>query len=101
MPDTTADQETEPLRVHINADARQVWVMLREPSLLAQWHGWEVEGLEEEIEVIYFSDATESGDHTSLTLGGGYIFTLEPVGDGTKPTVARSDAAPGPDEPPE
>lgn len=101
MSDTTVDQETEPLSVHINADARQVWVMLREPSLIAQWHGWEVEGLEEEIDLIYFSDAAESADHKSLTLGGRYTFTLEPVGDGTKVTVARSDAAPGPDDPPE
>ncbi|MCG2622824.1 SRPBCC domain-containing protein [Arthrobacter sp. I2-34] len=101
MSDSTVDTETEPLSVHINADARQVWVMLREPSRLAQWHGWETEGLDEEIELIYFSDAVESADHRSLTLGGRYTFTLEPVGDGTKVTVARSGAAPGPNEPPE
>ncbi|MFD1213095.1 SRPBCC domain-containing protein [Arthrobacter sp. GCM10027362] len=85
MSDTTV--ETEPLSVHINADARQVWVMLREPSRIAQWHGWETEGLEDEINRIYFTNATEGQDHKSLTLGG-YTFALEPVGDGTQLTLA-------------
>jgi uncharacterized protein YndB with AHSA1/START domain len=101
MSDTTGDTGTEPLGVHINADARQVWVMLREPSLIAQWHGWETDGLEEEIELIYFSDAAESADHKALTLGGRYTFALEPAGDGTRLTVAASGAAPGPGDPPE
>ncbi|NKX56439.1 SRPBCC family protein [Arthrobacter mobilis] len=90
MSDTTVG--TEPLSVHINADARQVWVMLREPSLIAQWHGWEAGGLEDEINQIYFTDAVESDDHKSLTLGGRYTFTLEPVEDGTVLTLERSGA---------
>jgi uncharacterized protein YndB with AHSA1/START domain len=98
MSDSTVDTETEPLSVHINADARQVWVMLREPSMIAQWHGWELEGLEDEINQIYFTGAVEGEDHKSLALDG-YTFTLEPVGDGTRLTVARTGA--GPDVPEE
>lgn len=99
MSDSTVDTKTEPLSVHVNADARQVWVMLREPSLVAQWHGWEAEGLEDEIRQIYFTNATEAADHKSLDLGGRYTFTLEPVGDGTVLTVAPgSEGGQEPDE---
>ncbi|EMY33176.1 hypothetical protein D477_016290 [Arthrobacter crystallopoietes BAB-32] len=83
-----------PLSVHINADARQVWVMLREPSLIAQWHGWELDSLEDEINLIYFTDATESEDHLKLVANGGNTFTLEPVGDGTRVTLERGPVDP-------
>ena len=78
-----------PLSVHINADAQQVWVMLREPSRIAQWHGWELDSLEDEINEIYFTDATEGEDHRRLVTNGGDTFTLEPVGDGTQVTLER------------
>ncbi|MGP9501573.1 hypothetical protein ACT3TS_05090 [Specibacter sp. AOP5-B1-6] len=41
------------LSVLVNADAEQLWHMLREPARIAQWHGWEIEGLEEEVRQIY------------------------------------------------
>ena len=40
---------TNNLSVVINADAQQVWTMLREPSLVAQWHGWDADDLGAEI----------------------------------------------------
>ena len=55
---------TNNLSVVINADAPQVWTMLREPSKVAQWHGWQAEDLDSEIKEIYFSgDVQESPDH--------------------------------------
>lgn len=82
--------EQRDLSVHINADAAQVWVMLREPSKVAQWHGWEYEELQDEIKQIYFTNATEDDHHSILTLGGGDRFVLEPVGDGTRVSLERA-----------
>ena len=82
---------TNNLSVVINADAPQVWTMLREPSRVAQWHGWQTEGLEAEIKEIYFSgDVDESQDHTSFTVNGGDTFELRPVENGTLVSVTRA-----------
>ena len=82
---------TSQLSVLINADAEQLWLMLREPAKIAQWHGWEMKGLAEEIQLIYYSDAVESPDHLSLDLGDGDVFTLEPCSDGTRLTLTRGE----------
>ncbi|MBT2515290.1 SRPBCC domain-containing protein [Arthrobacter sp. ISL-30] len=82
---------TNNLSVVMNCDAQQVWAMLREPSLVAQWHGWESEDLRNEINQIYFSDTVvEAPDHTSLTVAGGDVFELRPVPTGTEVKVTRS-----------
>ncbi|MHA7275519.1 SRPBCC family protein [Arthrobacter sp. HLT1-21] len=85
-----------PLSVHINADARQVWVMLREPAKVAQWHGWDYDGLAEEIRLIYFSvGVAEAPNHLSLTLEDGDTFLAVPGPDGTVVTVERGQPEPG------
>lgn len=66
--------------------------MLREPAKIAQWHGWDVPDLDEEIDQIYFSDAVESNDHKELTVDGGDRFILEPVPDGIQVSVKRAPA---------
>lgn len=81
--------DTNPLSVLVNADAEQVWRMLREPAKTAQWHGWEMEGLDDEIQQIYYSDVLESPDHLRLELEMGDVFTLEPRPDGTLVTLTR------------
>lgn len=84
-----------PLSVHINADARQVWLMLREPRLVRQWHGWDAETLDEEIRSIYFAPSVIEGpDHTFLTVDGGDTFQIEPVRDGCVVTIERVEAEP-------
>ncbi len=80
---------TNQLSVLINADAEQVWLMLREPARIAQWHGWDMDGLDEEIRQVYDSNVVESGDHLRLTLEMGDVFTLEPRPDGTLLTMTR------------
>ncbi|GAA1118175.1 SRPBCC domain-containing protein [Arthrobacter flavus] len=85
---TVGKDGANPLSVHINADARQIWVMLREPAKVAQWHGWDYDGLAEEIRLIFFSPGVVEGqDHRSLTLEDGDTFLLEPGPDGTVVTV--------------
>jgi hypothetical protein len=82
---------TNNLSVVINADAPQVWTMLREPGKVAQWHGWEAEDQAAEIKEIYFSKTVvEAPDHTSLTVDGGDVFTLKPVPAGTEVSVTRA-----------
>ena len=82
---------TNNLSVVINADAPQVWTMLREPSKVAQWHGWEADDLAAEIKEIYFGDqVAEAPDHTSLTTNGGDVFELKPVPTGTQVSVTRA-----------
>lgn len=95
---TAAAEVLNPLSVHINADARQVWVMLREPAKVAQWHGWDYDGLAEEIRLIFFSPGVaEAPDHLSLTLEDGDTFTVVPGPDGTVVTVERGHPEPGSD----
>ncbi|MGO4384689.1 SRPBCC family protein [Specibacter sp. RAF43] len=79
------------LSVLVNADAEQVWLMLREPARIAQWHGWQTEGLDAEIHQIY-DDVTESPDHLRLEMNQGDVFTLEPRPDGTLLTLTRGQA---------
>lgn len=95
---TDSDGGANPLSVHVNADARQVWVMLREPAKVAQWHGWDYDGLAEEIRLIYFSPGVvEGSDHLSLTLEDGDTFRLTPGRDGTEVTLERGLPEPGSD----
>ncbi|MEO5781149.1 MULTISPECIES: SRPBCC domain-containing protein [Arthrobacter] len=82
---------TNNLSVVINSDAQQVWTMLREPALVAQWHGWTADDQAAEINEIYFSpNVVEAADHTSLKVDGGDIFTLHPVQTGTEVSITRS-----------
>ncbi len=82
---------TNNLSVVINSDAQQVWTMLREPALVAQWHGWNADDQAAEINEIYFSpNVVEGADHTSLVVDGGDIFTLHPVQTGTEVSITRS-----------
>ena len=80
---------TTQLSVLINADAEQVWLMLREPAKLAQWHGWDMDGLDAEIQEVYHANVSESADHLRLNLEMGDFFTLQPRPDGTLLTLTR------------
>ncbi|MDJ0317941.1 SRPBCC family protein [Arthrobacter antibioticus] len=80
---------TSQLSVLINADAEQLWHMLREPNRIAQWHGWEMESLDDEIQEIYYSNAIEGPNHLRLEVNMGDTFTLEPRPDGTLVTLSR------------
>ncbi|MDQ0851686.1 hypothetical protein QFZ65_003624 [Arthrobacter sp. B3I9] len=82
---------TNNLSVVINSDAQQVWTMLREPSKVAEWHGWQADDQAAEINEIYFSpNVVEGADHTSLVVDGGDVFTLKPVPTGTEVSVTRA-----------
>jgi len=55
--------------MEINASPDEVWHALRDREQLRRWHGWHTDGLDEEIDVIYFSDEVREDGHT-LSMGG-------------------------------
>ncbi|MEU8222166.1 hypothetical protein [Kribbella sp. NPDC048915] len=74
------------------APVEAVWDALRSKDKIRHWHGWEYEGpqggLEEEIDLIYFTEFTEDG--TTLRLGSGDEFVLEAVDGGCRITLTRA-----------
>jgi hypothetical protein len=80
----------------IAAPFETVWRALREPAEIRRWHGWEYDGLDEEIEAIYVSGATASEeDGTIDLLEVGTRFGVEREGNRTIVRVTK--AAPAAD----
>lgn len=82
------------VEVAIGAPAGVVWRALREPAELRRWHGWEFDGLDDEIDFVYLGDSAADDERMTLDTGGG-VFALEPRDDGT--TVVRV-TRPAPDD---
>ncbi|TCO47103.1 hypothetical protein EV646_106343 [Kribbella antiqua] len=78
--------------VTVAAPVEAVWDAMRDKEKIRHWHGWEVEGdgLEQEIDLIYFSDVTADEDSRILTLGNGDQFVVEPVEGGSRVTLTRA-----------
>ncbi|MFF1821576.1 hypothetical protein ACFVWG_30015 [Kribbella sp. NPDC058245] len=78
--------------VTVAAPVEAVWNALRDKEKIRHWHGWEYAGpqggLEEEIDQIYFTEVAEDG--TTLTLGNGDEFVVEPVEGGSRITLTRA-----------
>lgn len=85
-------EETPQIVVTVAAPVEAVWNALRDKEKIRHWHGWEYEGpqggLEEEIDLIYYTQAVEDG--TTLTLGSGDKFVVEPVEGGSRITLTRA-----------
>jgi uncharacterized protein YndB with AHSA1/START domain len=43
------------------ADADEVWRHLREPELIRRWFGWDYDGLDDEIDLIFLREAIATG----------------------------------------
>jgi hypothetical protein len=52
----------------IAAPFETVWRALRDPAEIRRWHGWEYDGLDDEIEAIYVSGATASKEDGTIDL---------------------------------
>ncbi|GIG71571.1 SRPBCC family protein [Phytomonospora endophytica] len=94
MNDSTPDPIV--IEVTVAASPAEVWPALRDPALIRRWHGWHVEGLDEEIALIYGSDFTEDPDHYTLRLGVEH-FSLHPAGDSTIVRLTRAPRGAQPD----
>jgi len=78
------------IKVTIAAPIDTVWAALRDKNTIRHWHGWEFEGLDDEIDLIYFSNLTEDAAARTLSVQEGDVIRLEPDGDGTRVTLTRA-----------
>ena len=69
------------------------WAYLREPALIRRWFGWEYEGLDHEIDVIFLQEAAVDDRGRTLEWDGGIQegdrFALEDIGLQTLLRVTR------------
>jgi hypothetical protein len=93
------------VEVPIAAPVDEVWRWLRDPERIRRWHGWEYDGLDEEIRAIYLDGAEADEGARRLGFAGvGTTFEVEepaagrtrlrvtepaPVGDDTFDEVAE------------
>lgn len=63
------------VEVSVVAPREALWPALTDPTLIRRWHGWDYDGLDDEIEQIY-STAVADPDAYTLELGNGDRFSL-------------------------
>lgn len=99
-------EETPRIVVTVAAPVEAVWDALRDKEKIRHWHGWEYEGgpesgseggLDQEIDVIYFTGVTADAESRTLTLGDGDNFVVEPVEGGSRITLTRAPYGANPD----
>ena len=78
------------VEVVIEAPVETVWRAMRDPAEIRHWFGWDYEGLEEEIQVIFFQDSTADDDAHVLDGGAEGVIALEARGDQTVVRVTRA-----------
>lgn len=97
---TRSENNTPQLSLVIKAPIDAVWQALRDRKKLSQWHGWDTPTLADEIENIYFTNATEetAEDKKILIVNGGDAFILEANGDDSaRLTLVRADLSGDPE----
>ncbi|TCM45224.1 SRPBCC domain-containing protein [Kribbella sp. VKM Ac-2568] len=85
--------ETPVIVVTVAAPVEAVWDALRDKEKIRHWHGWEYEGLDAEIDLIFFTGYTEdAGESESrmLEIHGGDRFVVEPAEGGSRITLTRA-----------
>jgi uncharacterized protein YndB with AHSA1/START domain len=91
------DDETPRIEITVAAPVDEVWDALRTKDTIRHWHGWDYEGLDAEIDLIFFQHVTEDAEARTLDVQGGDLFRLEPDGEGTKVTLTRAPRGVNPD----
>ncbi|MBX9243984.1 hypothetical protein ICW40_04075 [Actinotalea ferrariae] len=74
----------------IAAAPDDVWTALRDPEVVGRWFGWDYEGLDAEIRLIFGDAVTADDAARTLSWPDGDRFELEAEGDGTRLRVART-----------
>ena len=85
------------IEVTIAAPVDVVWDALRSKDKIRHWMGWDYDGLDDEIDLIFFTETVEDASARSLTLHGGDEIRLEPLGEGTRVTLTRAPRGDNPD----
>jgi hypothetical protein len=94
-----ADNERVLIDVTIAAPRSDVWQALRDPTIIAQWFGWDYESLPEEIEFIFGKGPTSADEASGMLQFGAWEgssdrFELTDVADGkTRLRVVRASPA--------
>jgi hypothetical protein len=73
----------------ITSPIETVWSALRDPEKIAQWFGWEYDGLADEISEYFIISPTEDPQQHSLHLSSGDDIELKAVGERTVFTAYR------------
>lgn len=93
---TNIREEPFELRITLPAPAPTVWAHLRRPELIRRWHGWETDGLDDEIQSVYLDCARVDVEDRSVRIGG-HLFELMEAGSETTLTVTRCNPVDGSD----
>lgn len=94
MSQPSSDQ-TPIIEVTVAAPIDDVWSALREPGRLRNWHGWEydlpdgTDGLDAEIQTIYFNPAVREEPPTRLFIGTDFV-DLAQVDGGVRVRITRA-----------
>jgi hypothetical protein len=75
MPDRAVAVE-----ITIAAPFSAVWNALRDPDEIRRWHGWEYDGLDDEIATIYLRDVEVDEAAGTIAIADGSRFELEDRG---------------------
>lgn len=82
--------ETPRIEVTVAAPIDTVWAALRDKKTIRHWHGWDADGLDDEIDLIYFNHMAEDAEARTLGVQEGDLIRLTPDGDGTRVTLTRA-----------
>jgi uncharacterized protein YndB with AHSA1/START domain len=78
------------VEIVIGATADTVWRALREPAEIRRWFGWDYEGIDDEIQEIFHTDATVDETARSIEFGAKDRIELEARGDQTVVRLVRA-----------
>lgn len=81
---------TPRIEVTVAASINDVWTALRDRDQIRNWHGWDFDGLDAEIDLIYFQHFTESPVEFQLSVQDGDEIRLTTEGDGTRVVLTRA-----------
>jgi hypothetical protein len=77
------------IEVTIAAPADEVWRSLRDRERIAQWFGWDYDGLEDGIDHIFFANARSDDAARTISFGRGDRIEVEPRGAGCVLRIVR------------
>jgi uncharacterized protein YndB with AHSA1/START domain len=76
--------------VVIAAPADTVWRALRDRTEIRRWFGWDYEGIDDEIDMIFFGEGTADDAARTLDFGPAGRLALEDQGDRTIVRLVRA-----------
>jgi hypothetical protein len=86
------------IEVTVAGEVDTVWDALRDKQIIRQWHGWDYDGLDDEIDLVYFTDGSADAEAHTLSVQGGDLIRLEASGSGrTRVTLTRQPRGANPD----